>query len=94
MEKTDFRRELKLLIAFVSHQIDSGGCTEEQLKSWHKLLSDNLNVDATISELSEFYGQSESNVRNVISRRMVDKPKRRVFYDFFKFSKIIPKGWK
>lgn len=93
MEKDEIGKEIKLFLEFVCHQIDNGTCTEEQLKSWHKMLADNIKVDATISDFAEFYGQSENNVRNVISRRMADKPKRRVFYDWFKFEKIIPKNW-
>lgn len=90
----EIAKEIKILLSFVCHQIDNGECTEEQLRSWHKMISDNIKVDATISELADFYDQSENNVRNVINRRMVEKPKRKVFYNFFSFSRIIPKSWR
>lgn len=87
------KNELILVLKFLLHQLETDSCNEEQIKSWHKLVSDNVKVDASISELADFYDQSESNVRNVINRRMTDKPKRKVMYDWFKFSKIIPSSW-
>lgn len=91
---TKVKDELKTILQFIEYQINEDKCTDDQIESWHKILSDNLKVDATISNISNFYGQSESNVRNVISRRMVEKPKRLVLYNWFKFTKIMPDSWK
>ena len=59
-----------------------------------KLLHDNAVSEATIKEIADFYGQSESNVRNVVSRKSVSKPKRAVLYNFIDVTKIIPKSWR
>lgn len=56
----------------------------------------NVDIGPVIKDMAEFYGQSESNVSNVISRRPIpksQKPKRRVYYNLAFFSKLIPKSW-
>lgn len=86
-------KEIKLLLAFAYKQADDGSCTHESLVRMRNVLADALNVDASISDLSKHFGQSESNVSNVIARHMVSKPKRKVFYKFSDFLKIAPKSW-
>lgn len=83
-----------MLLAFAYRQADEGNCTYEDLKRWRNVLAEALNVDSSISDLAEHFGQSEANVSNVIARRMTEKPKRKVLYRFSDFLKIIPKSWK
>lgn len=83
-----------MLLAFAYRQADEGNCTYDDLKRWRNVLAEALNVDSSISDLAEHFGKSESNVSNVIARRMTTKPKRKVFYRFADFLKIIPKSWK
>lgn len=86
----------KILLDILDHlryQIINDKCTIEELRSITHALVDNLDVDASISDIAEFYGKKETNVRNLCSRRMVSKPKRRVYYNFADIVKIIPKSW-
>lgn len=87
-------KEIKLLLSFAYRQADEGNCTYENLVRWRDILAEALNVDASISDLSEHFGKSEANVSNIISRKMTAKPKRKVLYRFADFLKIIPKSWK
>lgn len=90
----EVKQEVIRILQFLQWQIKEGKCTDEELESIHKVLAKELKIDATIEDLAEHYGQSQSNVRNVIHRRMTEKPKRKVLFNFLKFSQIIPEKWK
>jgi hypothetical protein len=85
------------ILDFLRYKVDNDQCTPEELRKFSDIATKELNTSATIDELSDFYGQSRSNVSNVISRRPIPKdkkPKRRVYYNFAWFSSIIPDSWK
>ena len=85
------------IIDFLRYKVDNDQCTADDLRKFSDIATEMLDTKATIDELSEFYGQSRSNVSNVISRRPIPKdkkPKRRVYYNFAWFSLIIPESWK
>lgn len=85
------------ILDFLHYKVDNDQCTPEELRKFSDIATKELNTSATIDELSDFYGQSRSNVSNVISRRPIPKdkkPKRRIYYNFAWFSSIIPDSWK
>jgi hypothetical protein len=85
------------ILDFLRYKVDNDECTAEELRKFSDIATKELNTNATIDELSEFYGQSRSNVSNVISRRPIPKdkkPKRRIYYNFAWFDSIIPDSWK
>jgi hypothetical protein len=85
------------ILDFLRHKVDNDQCTPEELRKFSDIATKELNTSATIDELSDFYGQSRSNVSNVISRRPIPKdkkPKRRIYYNFAWFNSIIPDSWK
>lgn len=85
------------ILDFLRYKVDNDQCTAEELRKFSDIATKELNTSATIDELSDFYGQSRSNVSNVISRRPIPKdkkPKRRIYYNFAWFSSIIPDSWK
>ena len=85
------------ILDFLRYKVDNDQCTPEELRKFSDIATKELNTSATIDELSEFYGQSRSNVSNVISRRPIPKdkkPKRRIYYNFAWFNSIIPDSWK
>lgn len=87
-------KELVLeFIEFLKYQVLNDRCTPEQLRGIYKTFAENMAVDATIGDIAKHYGQSESNVRNVAARSYIGKPKRKVFYNFMKFSECVPASW-
>ena len=85
------------ILDFLRYKVDNDQCTAEELRKFSDIATKELNTSATIDELSDFYGQSRSNVSNVISRRPIPKdkkPKRRIYYNFAWFNSIIPDSWK
>lgn len=86
----------KLLLEFLSflkYKVDNDLLTMEEVDSIVKTIDDNIRVLGTADDFATFYGQSKTNVSSVINRRMLEKPKRRVFYDFNAFRKIVPNKW-
>ena len=85
------------ILDFLRYKVDNDQCTAEELRKLSDIATKELNTSATIDELSDFYGQSRSNVSNIISRRPIPKdkkPKRRIYYNFAWFNTIIPDSWK
>lgn len=88
-------KELLLeILDYYRYKILNDGCTQAEMKSLYKVLSENVTSQATIKDIADFYGQSESNVRNVICRNFVEPPQRRVHYNFHSFIKFVPKSWR
>lgn len=82
------------ILDFLRKQVAEDKCTLEEMQSIHDTLISNIKIDATIGDIAEHYGQSQSNVRNAIARGYIGKPKRRVFYHLPKFMECMPKSWK
>lgn len=75
---------------------DESECSMEEIESIAKIASRELDARGTISDFAKFYGQSESNVKNVIGRRFIPKderPKRQVTYRLGWFDRMKPKSW-
>ena len=90
----DAKNELLEIIDFVRYRVENG-CTKEEIDSWTKLLSEQIDAQGTIDDFSKFYGKSKDAVNSVIKRRMIEKPKRNVvLYSFMAFRKILPSSWR
>ena len=85
--------ELASILEFTVSRAKSGQMSLEEVNSWLEMLLERSVLWASVQELADFYHQSEHNVRCLINRRYVGKPKRRVYYSFNQFSKIVPKSW-
>ena len=91
---TDMIKKLLLeIIDYYREKIANDKCTESEMREIFALVSSKIVGDSTIADIAEHFGQSESNVRNIIARRYIGKPKRRVSYNFFKILDIVPKSW-
>lgn len=88
------KEELLEILEFYKFKIKNNGCTMEEINSAAKMLEENLNISGTIRDFAEFYDVPESVIRTNISRKLIDKPKRKVMYPFHKFIKIAPEKWK
>lgn len=87
-------KELLLeIIDFYRYKIANDKCTDADMRTAFNFLTENVSIEATISDIAKHYNQSESNVRNIISRKYIGKPKRTISYNFNKLLKIIPYNW-
>lgn len=86
----------KIILDFLDYlafKVRNDSLTMEETNAIAKTFLDNIRLSGTIDDLANFYGQSRNNVKVVINRNLVPKPKRRVFYSFNAFRKIVPKRW-
>ena len=79
---------------FLKYKVENDLLSIDDIDSIDRAIKQDLKIVATIDDLAAFYGQSNGNVRSLISRRMIQKPQRRVYYSFNAFSKIVPEKWK
>ena len=90
----DAKRILSEMLAYYKYKVDNDLCTMAEIESAQKALTENMEIYGTIDDLAKFYGTSPGNVRATISRKLIAKPIRRVFYPFHKFLKIVPSKWR
>ena len=88
------KKELLEILDFYKFKIDNNLCTPEEIESASKMLQENLDMYATVADFSKFFGVSETQVRSAINRKLIDKPKRRVYYRFLSFLKVAPRSWR
>ena len=90
----DGKKILSEILSYYKYKVDNDLCTPEEMDSACKVLQENMEMYGTIEDFAKFFGVSESNVRAVISRKVLDKPKRRVFYRFQSLLKNAPASWR
>ena len=82
------------ILDYYKYKLDNNLCTMEEMNSLAKTIQENMEIQGTISDFAKFYDQPESSVRATISRKLLAKPKRKVYYPFHKFVKIVPEKWR
>lgn len=88
------KHNLSEIIGYIKYKVDNDLCTPEEIESVSKMAMENLELYGTIGDMAKFYNVPESKVRNTINRKMIEKPKRRVYYRFLSFMKIVPNKWR
>lgn len=85
------------ILDYLKYQVKNDKCTTQQMQRIADLAKEELHMQGTLEEIAEFYGQSRSNVSNLISRRPMPKskrPQRRVLYDIGWISSLVPESWR
>ena len=90
----DAKDEILEVLEFWKYKLKNNLCTPEEIDSVSKMFQENLDMYGTVEEFAKFFDVSETQIRSTINRRMTDKPKRRVYYRFLPFLKIIPDSWR
>lgn len=84
------------ILDFLRYKVEADKCTAEEIRKFADIATEQLDTLATSKEIADFYGESESNVRNILARRVIPKshkPKRKVYVSFNLFAKLKPKSW-
>lgn len=80
------------ILEYFKYKLENDKCTDEEMRQAFKMLREGTVCETTIKDIADYYGQSESNVRNIVSRNAVPK-KRVLIYDFSRIVRLIPKRW-
>ena len=89
-------KELIGILEFLIFKLRKKKCSHEEIESWSSVAKERLTTNTTIKDAADFFDQSESNVRNIMCRRVIPKehkPKRVVLFSFNYLLKVIPKSW-
>ena len=89
----DEKEIIRQTLDFWRFKLDNNLCTMEEIESLSKTLQKDLNVMGTVEDFAKYCDRPEQYVRNVINRKVLDKPKRRVYYRFLPFLRNIPDKW-
>ena len=95
-KEQNFWKEILLeYLDFFRAKVESDSLTLGEMQSFASCFMENLDLYATIDELSEHYGKSKDAVNGIIKRKMFQRPRRNVvLYSFSAFRKIIPGSWR
>lgn len=89
ISSVDAKELINQTLDYYKYKINNDLCTMEEIESVSEMLQKNLNVIGTVEDFSKFCEIPQSHVRTIISRRVFDKPKRRVYYRFLPFIKNV-----
>lgn len=84
---------LSEVLGMYKYKVDHNLCTLEEMEKAVRTMECDMDLDATISDIAKWFDKPEVNVRVSINRNIMPKPKRKVYYSFKHFLKIVPKTW-
>jgi hypothetical protein len=87
------REALDAALTSFQKRLRGGALTADDLNTIIRIIASAGGVSVTVSDLADLYGQSETNVRSVIKRRITSHPKRRVYYNLLDFISVAPRKW-
>lgn len=87
------RDALADFLGMLAHKARTGQLTDSDAEVIYRAIHDAGGIRATVRDIAGYYGQSETNVRHVISRNLLPAPERRVYYDFGAIRRRVPPKW-
>lgn len=81
-------------LGMISHKVRNGSVTLTDIRTMFDTLCSGLGIDASIREVAGYYNKPEVNVRSIIKRKVLSKPKRRVYYNFTEICRKVPRLWR
>ena len=90
------KKTLLEVLEFLKYKVETNQCTLEEIRKFSDIAIQELDTQASIQEIAEFYGQTTKNVHNVLDRRPIPKdkkPKRKVYVSFNFFASLKPNSW-
>ena len=82
------------MLGFYYEKVEKNLCTQAELESACKALQENMDIYGTAADFARYYGVPEGSIRAAISRKLIAKPVRKVFYPFHKFREVVPASWR
>lgn len=81
------------MLQFLQHKIRTKRLSISDAEAIRRIF-DGIDITGTAEDFARFYGQNPVNVRSVICRKYLGKPRRVVLYSFNKFRRLIPSSWR
>lgn len=87
------RKFLSEFLGFLKYKVDNDLLTLDEVDQMVEVIRRDIEIGGTSEDFAKHYKQSPVNVRCVLTRKYIGKPKRKVIYSFNKFISIIPERW-
>ena len=81
------------ILQFLQYKIRNKKLTLSDAEALRSIF-DGIEITGTAEDFARFYKQNPVNVRSVICRKYIGKPRRAVLYSFRKFRRLIPSSWR
>lgn len=94
MKQQSIKEIVSEFLGFLKHKVDTDSMCMEDVKELARMIMGGMKVYGTAEDIAAFYGKPVDSVRHVISRRVIEKPKRRVLYPFGAVSRHAPSSWR
>lgn len=88
------KKYLLEILDFFKYKLENDKCTSEDMAEAFNIISSGVVCEATVKDIADFYGQSESNVRNVVFRKSTPRSRRVTMYNFIHLSRFVPDRWR
>lgn len=82
------------ILDYLRFKVENDKLTMSEADSIARTIENNLELTGTAEDFSAFYNRPKEHIRVVINRKLLSKPKRRVFYPFSAFRKVVPDKWR
>ena len=93
IEKGLGKKILSSFLGFLKDKVDNDQLTLEEEQAILRILERDLPLSGTSDDFARYFHQTPENVRSVINRKVLAKPKRRVLYSFLDFCRSVPEKW-
>lgn len=84
---------LAWILRCLADKAESGKMTLDEANSMYDAIVVRSELWATIPDIARLFNQSEQNVRSLLNRKYIGKPKRRVYYSLNQIQRIAPNTW-
>lgn len=93
IEKGIGKKILSAFLGFLKDKVDNDQLTLEEEQAMLRIIERDLPLSGTSEDFARYFHQTPGNVRAVINRKVLAKPKRRVLYSFLDFIRSVPEKW-
>lgn len=87
----------KIILEFLDYlrfKVENDRLTLEEAESISRTIEENVLLSGTADDFAKFYGKPRENVKVVLCRKVLSKPRRMVLHSFNAFRKAVPDKWK
>lgn len=80
------------LLQFLQYKVRNKRLSVSDAEAIRRIF-DGVEISGTADDFAQYFKQNPVNVRSVICRKYIGKPRRAVLYSFKQFLRLIPPSW-
>ena len=88
------RDALADMLGILQQKVKNGSMNQQDVDAIVDIIQAGGGIQATAEEIARYYNKKEDDVRHLIHRNIFPAPRRRVYYDFAAFQRLVPARWR